>query len=451
MCENGYSLLNGTSNEIVRCLPSGKWTNGPQCSRRFCGSPPVVPNASIVASTLKTITALTDDQVTYQCDDGFTFPVDSPSVAICKNNGAWSRLPECVKMPKNGFKKASNIKKVSLEKLVAHQRCGLPPTIDNGVITQSTENSVFYGCNDGFQVIGSDRIECTSHNVWSDPPLCLKTYTPNCETLPHVAHAFISERQNGNSSTFEGNRVKFSCFVGFAIEGDPWVTCSTNSWGVLPKCVEDLSLVTCGEAPDIKNGVIVSKDFLSAASSMGSKAVYRCKSGYVLSNGGSKSFAVCRPTGTWTAPICIEAAHVADNVYCPSIPKVHNAVVTFISNETSLNMHRPGTNVVYECNQGYTFKSSSFSPLNYAECANDGNWTPLSECVQQNVCQHLPVVINGRVRHRTFTSSSALLGDKVGFDCLPGFEMVGNGEFAYCDLYGKWIDVPKCVRKCKFI
>ncbi|KAF1658729.1 Complement receptor type 2, partial [Aptenodytes patagonicus] len=93
--------------------------------------------------------------VTYTCDPGYYLVGNA--IVFCRASGNWSQPgPRCEEVT-----------------------CPQPPNIANGLHSgQSLDKfplgvTVYYGCKDGYELIGNVSINCTEDGLWSKPlPRC---------------------------------------------------------------------------------------------------------------------------------------------------------------------------------------------------------------------------------------------------------------------------------------
>ncbi|KAF1404135.1 Complement receptor type 2, partial [Spheniscus humboldti] len=130
--------------ELRLCLP---------VAVRPCPMPPGVRNGNHNGQGKADFTMGTS--VTYTCDPGYYLVGNA--VVFCRASGNWSQPgPRCEEVT-----------------------CPQPPNIANGLHSgQSLDKfslgvTVYYGCKDGYELIGNMSINCTEAGLWSKPlPRC---------------------------------------------------------------------------------------------------------------------------------------------------------------------------------------------------------------------------------------------------------------------------------------
>ncbi|KAG8007582.1 Complement factor H, partial [Nibea albiflora] len=143
-CGNGYVAESGTG--IVNCI-NGNWSDPDLiCKKSDCGPPKPQPNMSFNISA----GTLFGDTVKVLCDKGYQ--LSGVSYKRCFSNG-WIGRSSC--------------------KIVT---CDKPGEIDNGRNTWVSEDKPKYGeiiqyvCNDGYSLVGTDKITCNENNQYDFPP-----------------------------------------------------------------------------------------------------------------------------------------------------------------------------------------------------------------------------------------------------------------------------------------
>ena len=212
---------------------------------------------------------------------------------------------------------------------------------------------------------------------------------------------------------------------------------------------------SCGPAPSVANGIVVSRTFQGSQSTTGSKVLYRCVENYFISS-GVRDFSVCLRDGSWSQPPqCYARTQLQQSQGCGPRPNVTNGVIAY-SNilPQDINNCPAGSLAVYQCFDGYHFRKTRCGDFvnNVIQCGDDGTWTEPPECTQDRVCLSLPSIANGRIERRTFYGQTASYGDVVKFACLSGFELKDRrNEMSQCLEDGTWSQLPQCqpaTRKC---
>ncbi|XP_025141919.3 complement factor H isoform X5 [Bubalus bubalis] len=283
LCKENYLIQD--AEEIV--CKNGSWQSIPQCIEKIgCSQPPQINHGAINSSSSAEERREIREQrlyahgtkLSYTCEEGFE--ISENNVIICQM-GKWSSPPQCVGLP-----------------------CGLPPYIQNGVISQKKDSyqygeEVTYDCDKGFGTDGPASIRCLG-GEWSRPQDCIST---NCVNLPTFEDAVLIDREKDFYRS--GEKVAFKCLSYYQLDGSDTIQCIKSKWIGRPACRD--SQGKCGPPPGIDNGDITS--LLQSAYPSGMSVEYRCQAYYELR--GNKNV-VCR-NGEWSQlPKCLEACVISE-------------------------------------------------------------------------------------------------------------------------------------------
>ena len=187
--------------------------------------------------------------------------------------------------------------------------CPSLSNITHGHVTQSGDN---YGdvvsvvCDVGYEVLGSDTIQCNSSGVWnSTVPSCEPV---KCPKLDNIAHGHFEP--NGGTGVFE-DILRVVCDDGYKIEGSEALLC--NSSGLWNSTVPSCEPLKCPTLDNVTHGHFVQNGGISV---FGSTVSVACDAGYQIHGQGQDSL-YCNSSGLWnsTVPNC-------DPVICPSLDNV---------------------------------------------------------------------------------------------------------------------------------
>ena len=145
----------------------------------------------------------------FSCEDGYTLEGDEYSV--CLPNGVWSgRQATCVRY------------------------CSPMQSVKNGHITPSfctNENLVegvpshthcIHHCDENYRLFGVFERICQEDGTWTyENPVCKR----QCPLLSKPMFGTISPHQCTAENPVEDDICTFSCFDGYALEGDTTTTC----------------------------------------------------------------------------------------------------------------------------------------------------------------------------------------------------------------------------------
>lgn len=413
----GYAV---TGKRSLVCLQNETWNGrAPTCERVSCPAPPALTNAVVATESYRY-----GDVVTYACHRGYR--MQGEASISCDANGRWSNVTAvcnavwCGDPPPVQNAKAvvdgqhfrdrgyyvcnegydmhgSNVVQCSADEVwtgsLPHCElvtCGVVPVIPHAstIVHKTTYGSkASYECNRGYILRGSSLVECKANGTWAyeNRPICVPV---ECGDPPPIRNGDVRAPE----TSFDGIATYF-CFEGFKLIGKPVVHCAdTGQWsGTGPRC----DPVVCSSPDPIANGYVFGSEH-----SFGHSVLYSCKSGYTIAGSNIRT---CQPDGIWSgiAPKC-------ELVYCEAPDSPENGQLNF----TGLHF---GSEVKYWCSFGYLL-----SGVETATCESDGNWTsPAPTCVPEpprKKCLPLPSVKNSVAVPRQF-----IVGDTVTIECMEGY------------------------------
>ncbi|ELT94724.1 hypothetical protein CAPTEDRAFT_223058 [Capitella teleta] len=208
-CNQGY-LLEGS--DTITCeqqeAGTGAWSETPPtCTVITCLALAAPFNGGIRGDDFTY-----GQQVGFYCDTGYT--LRGSHVSTCGPDGWDAEVPTC--------------------EIV---QCR-PPTFGEHIQLQSENTNVYvynnvlsFSCDGGFQLEGSSSIRCQENGRWSER-------VPTCEAVRCPA---LPAPENGARDVDDfsyGNTATFSCFPGYALEGEAESTCMENGiWDhTVPRC-----------------------------------------------------------------------------------------------------------------------------------------------------------------------------------------------------------------------
>ncbi|KAL4216425.1 cr1 protein [Mactra antiquata] len=191
VCDDNFTLV---GPETVTCEDSEgdiprNWTETPIC-RHACSTPPNIENGTLIGPA----NLLVGSKVTYKCDTKFR--LDGPATATCLETGQWSKIPKCF------------------------EYCEQPPVIDHAKYTYNETETLIFQCEDRYELIGNDTLECIEGR-WSTP-------YPYCECL--VKPVDIVFLVDSSSSVGHANFNKTLSFVSDMVNRFPF---STTQFGMI--------------------------------------------------------------------------------------------------------------------------------------------------------------------------------------------------------------------------
>uniref|UniRef100_A0A8B9T5K1 Sushi domain-containing protein n=1 Tax=Anas platyrhynchos TaxID=8839 RepID=A0A8B9T5K1_ANAPL len=466
-CDAGHAT---DGAQEARCQPGGTWDPPVlACERvRPCPTPPKISNGDHDGHGKAEFTM--GMFVTYSCDPGYYLTEDVSHV-FCKASGNWSQPKErqsshrglpgkrggqylgvpalCPPPPPSlhwvlcWFELCqlpsitSSRPLMSFSDPPAEVMCPRPPNIANGLHSgQSMDRfpqgtTVYYGCKDGFALVGNISINCSEAGQWSRP-------LPRCQGGSGHPQRCLQEQLQGSRTYEAGEILRFDCDAGHATEGPQRAQCQPGgSWD--PPVLSD----QCPMPPKIRNGQHDGhgKTFFTT----GMSVMYSCDPGYYLVGNAQ---VVCKTLGNWSQPMprcegpsCGEggdgelsvfffffflvftpfAHHFCTSPFPATIcikPDVLNGQV--VDGEGLI--YGPGQTVTIQCQDGYSLQGTAT-----ILCQEDGSWEPPAPLCDLLHHQMLPIRTRAfrlpfaelKEEHRNEIDFS--VGKTVKYTCRPGF------------------------------
>ncbi|XP_075143803.1 complement factor H [Leptodactylus fuscus] len=343
-----------------------------------------------------------NDKITMKCLRGYKQYGSSTIQCI---DGKWEQPLECIKS----------------------ESCNNPPALLNGYIIESskreeyvTDDEVQYGCNSGYQIIGSDKSTCMNNKQWSAIPRCIEN---PCGKPPKLNFATVVIKKGTFS---HGEKVKYTCIRGYEISatsGDGWASCLKGEWWNIPTCVE----TSCGTPPKISNGKYRSSRTKSTYEA-GERFTYVCDTGYSLEGSGD---ALCKNKQWIELPVCRRTGE-----QCGPPPHVPSGD----TDQTRKANYKSGEFVTYRCPSYYVLKGERT-----VRCTN-GVWSEAPECLEPCTASEKDMAQNNiELRWTGQKKLYSEHGKPMEFKCKSGYEAPsGTNMRTTCD-QGK-LQYPKCFR-----
>lgn len=158
-CDEGY-ILEGARGAV--CLENGSWSAPePKCKPVSCGPAPIPQFGMIIYNKIiRGNNIIFGTTGTYKCLPPFA--LFGQERAECTASGQWTETPHCQEVS-----------------------CPPPENITNGfmTITQKRDfvfgESVNYGCNSDYKLVGPMQIVCEKSGEWSQKPSCKESCSIN--------------------------------------------------------------------------------------------------------------------------------------------------------------------------------------------------------------------------------------------------------------------------------
>ncbi|XP_063401402.1 sushi, von Willebrand factor type A, EGF and pentraxin domain-containing protein 1-like [Mytilus trossulus] len=378
-CDEGYVMF-GESERL--CLANGSWTGSdPVCI--MCKKAPNLSHGTV---------GINDKIATYECNTGYN--MIGNNILECQQDGSWiNSLPICVT--------------VECDDLTDE-------VFTNGSMAQT---GYFYGdtvdfvCNEGYDLIGSNRRRCLLDGSWSGTwPICLIVRCPGNFEI-------VNGKIKGDN-VYKSN-LTFTCNEGYQIVGDPILTCqSTGAWsGTVPYC----EIIECERLPQISHGSVSVNSF-----TVGGRAVYSCEQTYELTGDPTR---ICLNTAFWSG----EEPHCVQLRCPPPTPIQHGSIVG--------NSYVIGQNIKYYCAEGFILQGIPFRL-----CLHQLMWSGTDPICIPVRCERPSPVSHGTIINST---NENVFGDKIQYQCDEGYITADEVE-RQCTAHGQWSGIaPSCsIVKC---
>uniref|UniRef100_A0A3B1KG06 Complement receptor type 2-like n=1 Tax=Astyanax mexicanus TaxID=7994 RepID=A0A3B1KG06_ASTMX len=219
-CNKDFDMF---GDSTITCSKDGKFQPAPpECLKISCARPEI-PDATRTEGRSPYRYKST---VRYECNRGYK--MNGEGYLVCQKDGWVPPPPNCTMVT-----------------------CPTPQSISNGRINDPILNiynygqTVTYSCMEGFRLRGESRLSCIETGKFHpNPPTCVRT----CPGPPVIANGEFDPVLVRYDS---GQAVTYSCIKGFRLQGASKVSCSEE--GTFkpnpPECVE-----TCPTPPTISNG-----------------------------------------------------------------------------------------------------------------------------------------------------------------------------------------------------
>ncbi|XP_065845158.1 sushi, von Willebrand factor type A, EGF and pentraxin domain-containing protein 1-like isoform X2 [Oscarella lobularis] len=314
-------------------------------------------------------------------------------------------------------------------------RCPSPVGDSTQLQTNSSDftysNVIQFSCKSNRRlVVGSKTSQCLSNGKWShEPPKCKR---PFCIfTLPQKT---FEDNKNETKIYADGGKVKFSCKEGYKLTGSQTVHCKSNGISVngywnsdFPTCKR----ISCSH-PKLSQKLIWING--SRDNYYNDTAFYRCAEGYIPQI--PQKFR-CGLKETWEA---VKKQEQCSPVDCEKPGDPGNGYHRQLSNNYKFTAE-----IEYACYYGYELQGEK-----KASCQSTGNWGPQSPpTCKVMTCPDLPQLKFGSVE-----VTGNHVNDTATFKSNSGYNLVGP-ETITCKVINStasWSHAPptikakKCVR-----
>ncbi|XP_043860553.1 P-selectin [Dromiciops gliroides] len=345
-CEEGFTLK---GEEMVWCAASGAWTAPvPLCEAITCD-----PLESPAHGSLNCSSSLMEfpynSRCSFQCAEGFV--LKGAETTECDMSGTWTApAPVC--------------QAVMCKPLLTPQEGTMTCVHPFG--DSNYKSACQFSCNEGFSLIGSDKLHCTISGHWTaDPPTCQAIKCPRLVAPPQG----MLQCSGAHGNLSYNSTCDFSCKRGLTLMGAQRLKCTASgSWTTPPPYCKAIKCPVL-DAPEWGSREC---SYNQGNSRDGSICHFTCDKGFELK--GSDSL-LCLTSGKWTAP-----PPTCEAVKCPEL---------ILPKPMLMNCSHPLGNFSYEstcifyCPEGQVLNSSP-----EIKCQAEGKWSE-----KMPTCQGKPLSV----------------------------------------------------------
>ncbi|KAM9848909.1 P-selectin [Aulostomus maculatus] len=401
-CHEGYEI---TGQDQIQCDPTGRWTASlPQCLVKKC-----FPIFFHDAGNMTCVDALESfsygSECNFTCQEGFYLTGDN--TLSCLASGQWNKpTPACT------------VVQCSSLNVTAHSsmQCRDPLSVHSYGSVCTIE------CEEGFDLIGSNMMKCSSQGNWSHPlPVC---QAKQCHPINPPPHGSITCSDPNGSFSF-GSACVSSCDKGFLLNGTAETECtSLGMWSTdVPSCFA----MRCPPLNPPSHGSLVCSD-PHGSFRFGSRCTSACEEGFALNGTADRE---CTSLGTWSA----DDAHCLGKI-CPILnAPAHGSLVCS-------DPHGPfqfGSQCKITCEEGFVLNGTAKT-----ECTSSGQWSrEIPICPARSCTLLADIPQHGRM-NCSHPHSPFSYGSHCDFECNEGFWLKGTPTLS-CSTSGHWSqDRPSC-------
>ncbi|XP_032073325.1 complement factor H isoform X2 [Thamnophis elegans] len=435
-CNEGFTRV---GPESAQCYQFGWSPQLPICKENVTSCPvsPIISHGKITGEPKPIYQH--GDLLEVQCD--ISFAVYGSKIIECVD-GEWAPLPSCIKESKtcrrpppikNGqlvnaksspYRHGETVKYTCRKHSVLtgtnpakclHGQWEVPSCLVNPRdCTRPQTDAVFQPTTNQFQTNQFANYRCGSkvhqtncvNGLWFPEPRCKGT----CPPPPQLPNAInVAEMR----IYYSEEEISFKCQEHFLLHGPQKIKCDDGKWQTPPRCLD----LRCKPPPEIENGITVIENV--AMFPPGEIVEYRCSLGFEISQLNT----VKCENGKWSElPVCREKS-------CGPAPGIPNASLQQENREE----YDSGTIINYTCNPGFEAKES------VKKTCRRGEWVGAFTCKDIR-CSSPPEIEHARIMG--VRKAKYLTGDKMKYQCNPGYVLLGN-SFITCLKEG-WTEIPRC-------
>ncbi|XP_039264717.2 uncharacterized protein LOC120340507 [Styela clava] len=296
----------------------------------------VSPNCQLKHSTIPQYDFISVGEVcSFHCNENYTLVGSSSAKCMWRGRWEYDQDPKCVRMcpalAVPDFATGTNV------------NCSRHPSMPG--------SRCEFICDYGF-IHSGDLVQlCLPTGTWAGiQPFCYKL----CAPIKHRHASTIQPPECTEETQVAGTICSTVCNDGYEIEGKSTQLCQPNGEWSSP---QGSCAILCPALSSVIHGIVAPSDCFSSKKMPGSVCIHRCKSGYKLIGGESRT---CGANGLWSGKIatCLRK--------CPKLYPPSNAVYILQSGHENVE----GAIIRTICKVDYTVDKN---PIR--QCLSNGLWS----------------------------------------------------------------------------
>ncbi|KAK2504626.1 hypothetical protein MC885_001242, partial [Smutsia gigantea] len=400
-CSGHGECVETINNYTCQCQPG---FHGLRCEQVVTCQAQEAPGHGYLHCTHPVGTFSYNSSCSVHCEEGYV--PSSTEATWCTASGQWSvPRPACT---------------------VAE--CGALTEPANGVLEcqQSPGGSRWnttcaFHCEEGFELLGPQRLQCTSSGKWDDEKPVCKAVT--CGTISHPQNGSVScSHSPAGEFTFTSS-CSFTCEEGFVLQGPTQTECTAQ--GQWTQQAPTCEAFQCKALSSPERGYMNCFPGASGSFHSGSSCEFSCEQGFVLK--GPQRLQ-CGSTGEWDSekPMC-------EAVRCDTVRQPLGGAVRCSHPPTGRFTYK--SSCTFSCEEGFELHGSA-----QLECMPEGRWTQEAPSCQVVRCPSLAAPTKVSMS----CSGEPVFGAVCTFACPEGWKLNGS-DVLTCGATGHWSGVlPTC-------
>ncbi|XP_063693560.1 complement receptor type 2-like [Bolinopsis microptera] len=264
--------------------------------------------------------------------------------------------------------------------------------------------SVEVECIEGYTLVGDSTLTCGTKYDYTARKLPDCVPIAGCET-PTIENGSVNSTL---AHTEDGMGIELSCNPGYAMYGDPVITCEKGTWSgiITPECRAKEEMDDDCRIPFVNNGIFWPLSD-SGIVNPGSTLLLLCNDGFGVENDFDR--VMCVTTAIFDPPILPECVEL-EITGCPTPNIQHGQVDPDLDIEV-------GDTVYVTCDQGYELQGPE-----ELECGADGSYDELPVCTETPTVCPAPEIDNAIISPNRPINE----GESYIVVCNSGYERVGD-------------------------